>query len=238
MAFDIHALDKAAESGEIDEGTMSAYLDDLMELFAASPEGQARQAVDPEMGFWSHAFVEYGHGYLGVTPPSVTADGAEEILTEIFPRKLSVPSVDETAGALPELIAFWEYLGREHRLPNAPAILRYLQSVRPEAFGRWMMDPSRSGMAKSFVMAAQAEGYDVTDTESMNEFMASYNARLQAAGPAPGLPDSSDLDLPFAPGLPFSPALSSKNSNRGRSASEKKRRKMAAASRKKNRRRK
>jgi hypothetical protein len=237
MAFDIGALDKA--SGDLDERALSDYLDELMELFVASPEGRARQAIDPGIGFWSHAFVDCGYGYLGVTPSGVTAADADELLSEIFPRKLSIPSADETADALPELIAFWEYLGREYRLPNAPSILRYLRSLKPESFGRWMMDPSRFGMAKSIVMAAQAEGYDVTDPESIDAFIAGYNSRLlESAGPVPGRRGAPDLDFPFASGYPFSLSPGVPQPHRGRSASQKRQRKIAAASRKKNRRRK
>jgi hypothetical protein len=37
-----------------------------------------------------------------------------EILSEIFPRKISLASPEDVHDALPELIAFWEYLKREY----------------------------------------------------------------------------------------------------------------------------
>jgi hypothetical protein len=236
--FDINALDRAAELNEIDEQEVSAYQDELIELFAESPEGRARLAAYPEMGFWVHVLLEYGYTYLGVTPPSMTRAQVKELLSEILPSKVSVLSSDSAADAMPELTAFWEYLQREYHLPNAPEILGYLSSVKPKTFGEWMTDPARYGMAKSFVMAAQAEGYDVTDSEAMDEFMASYNARILGAVPATGLPGDADLDFPFVPDLPFPLASSGSAGHRGRAATAKSRRKMAAASRKKNRRRK
>jgi hypothetical protein len=115
VAFDIRALDKA--SGELDERALSDYLDESVALFVASPEGQAREAVDPGIGFWAHAFVEYGHGYLGATPSGITAANAEELLNEIFPRKLATPFARRLATTLGRSTQLWNAVGARIDFP-------------------------------------------------------------------------------------------------------------------------
>ena len=59
------------------------------------------------------------------TLPKMKAPDVEEIVTELFPRKISLSSPDEADEAIPELIAFWEYLQREYQLSQAKSILKY-----------------------------------------------------------------------------------------------------------------
>jgi len=221
MAFDIHQLDRTEADDERAEKALDQYCDELVERFQESPEGQTRLQADPEMGFWANGFVEYAFNYLGATPPRVTAAQVEEIVTEILPRKVSSLSPEEADQAIPELIAFWEYLQREYKLSNANAALRVLRRVKPD-FRRLMNDPANWGMAKSLVMQGQAAGFDMTSEEGVNQFMAAYNARLlaQPAGPGREFPD------PFGrrPGSRPDPK-------------KKKQRKAAKAARKRNRRR-
>jgi len=216
MTFDFNRLDDLDEV----EGALDEYQDELLKLFAGSPEGQARAQADPDMGFWVLRLIEYGYNFTGVTPPQMDASDVEELLSDVFPRKISLAAPEQADDAIPELIAFWEYLKREHRLANADSILRYLRSLRPEAFRGWMNDPSRFGMAKSFFMMGQAAGFDMTDAKESAAFINQYNASLP-------LPGSSDPSLTWEPG-----------SHRKKDAAKAKhRRKLAKASRKRNRKR-
>ena len=87
-----------------------------------------------------------------------------------------------------------------------------------------MNDRARWGPAKSFFMAGQAAGFDMTDQDQMNLFAAAYNASLAGLP----LPDDIPSELLPAP-LPIGPG-------RREDRKEKKRRKMSKASRRKNRR--
>ena len=57
-----------------------------------------------------------------------------ELLTEVFPRKITLHAPEDANDALPELIAFWEYLQREYKLPAVRAMLSSLRGVKPEQF--------------------------------------------------------------------------------------------------------
>ena len=148
---------------------------------------------------------------------------ADEIITELFPRKITILSPDDANDTIPELIAFWQFLKREYGLRNADAVLRRLRKIAPD-FKDVMNDPSRFGMAKSFFKMGQASGFDMTSKEEMGEFVQLYNA-----GIAESLPDEGGV-----PGLfPGMPTTSEPPKAR---AKKKKSRKAAKASRKKNRR--
>jgi len=155
----------------------------LMERFFESPEGQAYLKGAPDMGFWAAQTICYSFTYAETTIPKMTAADVGYLLESIFPRKISLSSREEAEDALPELIAFWEYLKRAYRLQNAPAILTYLRSVHPDDFVRNMFDSSRFGMAKSFFMAGNAAGFDMTDEDELNTFMHLQNAAARTGSP-------------------------------------------------------
>ncbi|MBX3052864.1 MAG: hypothetical protein KF753_15370 [Caldilineaceae bacterium] len=198
MSFDIHGKTFANDIF-YNESALSTYVDELMTLFIESPEGQARLKIDPEMGFWAASSIEYCHIHVGPLPPECSPDDVEELLFDVFPRKISIGSADEAKDVLPEIIALWEYLKRAFELPNADRMLTYLHSIDPQRFIDAMLDPNKFGMAKSFVMSGRQAGFDMTDPDSMNQFMHIQNAAavmnlakdgsdLQALGPSPGKP--------------------------------------------------
>jgi len=92
MDFDIHQLDGVDPGGDKAEEASGKYQDELIERFVDSPEGRARIEVAPELGYWAAQLIYYGWGYIGVTLPRMTVKDVEEIVTELFPRKISLPS--------------------------------------------------------------------------------------------------------------------------------------------------
>jgi hypothetical protein len=219
MTFNIHRLDRLDYNDRGGEEAFSKYQEQLLDLFLQSPEGQAHMQTIPEMGFWAAQFLYYGYGYIGVAPPQMNADNAEEILTELLPRKISLSTHEEARNALPELIAFWEYLKREYRLHNATKILTYLREIDPKDFERSMFDPAKFGMAKSFFMMGQQAGFDMTNEDEMNAYMHLYNTKLIA--------ETEGSDLFKEPSVGKSKKVDV--------AKEKRKRKAAKAARKRNR---
>src|SRR6266487_6046628 len=103
MAFDIYqqVFDR---DGLPLEKKARRYLDQLMELFVQSAEGQKLLSEGIEPG-WASMMMDFGMNYLSVTPPHMTPDGLREILFDLFPRKVST-SADEAEGIVRELQAF------------------------------------------------------------------------------------------------------------------------------------
>ena len=235
MSFDIYQLDHLGESDDFEE-VLSEYQDALGELFFHSSEGQAHLQVNPDMGFWVLQLIDYGYTYLEVTVPQMRSTHLRELLTEIFPRKITLHTPDDADDALPELIAFWEYLQREYNLPASKDILSYLRGVNPAQFKQWMNDSSRFGMAKSFMMAGKTAGFDMTEEKDRQTFISLYNASLPRLENRPG-----NQMLPTFPGDWGPPLLpQEEGSGRGKKSGlkAKRMRKIAKASRKKNRKRK
>lgn len=217
MAFDIYRLDDE----DYDEDEVYEYRENLLKLFANSPEGQACAQEDSGMAFWAQVLIDYGHSYTGSTIPLMTEDDVEELLTDVFPRKVSLSAPEDADEALPALIAFWEFLKREYKLANADEILSYLRSVKPAQFKKWMNDSSKFGMAKSFFTMAQSAGFDLSDEKESEAFVNLYNASR---------PLSAESDL--------SPTLEAGGQRKKDAAKAKRLRKIAKASRKRNRKRK
>jgi hypothetical protein len=233
MAFDIHRIDDIAE---FEEEEIYEYDEELLNLFIESPEGQAWLAQNEGgIGFWVGRLLDYGRTYSGGVLTELNDDDMDELLTDIFPRKVSLSEPEHADEALPELITFWEYIQREYKLPNAAAILGYLRSVKPADFRAWMNDPSRFGMGKSFFMQGQAAGFDMHTEEGLENFRQQFNA---SSFPGPGfnfpLPPMDYLGDPYA-GLP---SFGSGGIGKKADPKARQRRKMARASRKKNRKRK
>ena len=125
------------------------------------------------------------------------------------------------------MIAFWQYLKRVYLLSHSDDILDFLHEIEPE-FKDIMTDPSNFGMAKSFFMAGQAAGFDMTDQEESQRFMALYNASLlsRESRPQQSLPEAGLWDE--IPGtIP--------SRNKAPKSKKKRLRKLSRASRRKNR---
>jgi hypothetical protein len=177
MAFDLYQLDSAEY--EVAEELLDEYIDQVIHLFAESPEGQAYGEEQPDLGGWIGSFLSYGYRYEGFTLPRMTRANVDLVMDEILPRKITVMAASEAEDAVPELMAFWSFLQREYALENAGDILTYLTSIKHK-FPQWMVDPARAGMAKGFMMGGMQAGFDMTTQEGITEFQMAHNSRLLA----------------------------------------------------------
>ncbi len=233
MPIDIHLLDRLEQESSAFERESEKFIDGLVEQFFEAPEGQLHLQAHPDAGFWAEQFLSYGLDHLGVVVSRMSVRNAQELVSEIFPRKITVHSAEEADDAIPELLAFWRYLQREYKLANAEPILKWLNDYAPR-FKQTMFDPSKFGMAKSFMMLGQAQGYDMTNKREIDAFMLDYNSRILA--------EQGAVEEEGEEGDDFEPLPSSLGQQRRPSTNalqkKKNKRKMAAASRKKNRRKK
>ncbi len=178
MSFDIYQLDEIeADGNEESEREFDKYQSYIIEEFINSEEGSERLKDDPGLGFWSSQLVYYGYSYIGVTLPQMKVTDVKEILTDIFPRKISLQSPNDADETIPELIAFWGFLGRTYSLKNTKSILAFLDKLKAD-FYTVMNDSTKFGMAKSFVAMAKSAGFDTNKQEDMEEFMNVYNQNI------------------------------------------------------------
>ncbi|WP_164101282.1 hypothetical protein [Candidatus Laterigemmans baculatus] len=175
--FDIHQ-NLSDEYGEWDEDAAEEYIEGLLEAFDDSREAKELSARETEFG-WSRIFLEYGFSYRGETPPQMNRYSIEEIVFELFPRKVSTHA-DAAADIIAELRAFWSFLQREYKLANAATILEALDPKAEEELKAALGDSSNFGPAKSLVLMGREAGFDMSTQEGMAEFMQYYNANIAA----------------------------------------------------------
>jgi hypothetical protein len=176
--FDIHQGIFDEESGEHDPDKVGDYIDGLMEEFAASPE--AKPLLDSGEGIgWVPMMLEYALDHIGVTPADMSRGDFEEIVFELFPRKVSTEAENGPA-IIDELRAFWRFVQRQYGLTNAVQILAALGPSAGERLRKELADPSNYGMAKSMFMMGKQAGFDMTTQEGLDQFMLAYNSQLLA----------------------------------------------------------
>ena len=175
MSFD---LNKAVfdEQGSYLEEQASRYEEALMEQFAASPEGQAITQAGTELG-WARAMIHYAITYPGVTPPTMTVSDLEEVLYDLFPRKV-ITEPGDGAEIIQELRAFWHFLERVYQLPQAKQLLAHLTQQAARRLERALQEPANFGMAKSFVLMGKEAGFDMESPEGMRAWVEAYNATV------------------------------------------------------------
>lgn len=225
MTFDIHQ--RVFDSDGLPREKIAVrYREQLVQLFAQSPEAQALTEQKFQIGNHADAMIDFGLNYLSLTPPGMSADDLAEVVFELFPRKLSIPP-ETGPEIIRELRAFWQFLQREFQLKNAEACLDLLNEDAEKELEKELSNPANYGIAKSFVMQALAEDVDITSDEDVQRFVEEYNARLAKSSNDP-------LSGMFPPPSLRSATLSN-SFNRG---GAKPKRKAVKASRKKSRRKK
>ncbi|HEU4728821.1 MAG TPA: hypothetical protein VFT22_13045 [Kofleriaceae bacterium] len=150
------------EGDELDESRVATYSEAILRRFQASPEAAAEPAAR-----WSALVVNYAATYLGKTVMALSASELEEILFEIFPRKVSVEP-----EAAPEIVAgvraFLGFLCREYPSAHAERRLRVLEGNASQRLARLLADPRRFGPAKAFMMGGRAAGFDMSSQAGLD----------------------------------------------------------------------
>jgi hypothetical protein len=172
--------------GELDEDKSAAYVDGLMEAFSASPE--ARPLLDSGAGVgYVENMMDFAFGYLGVNVATMTLRDFNEILFDLFPRKMSMEP-GRAAAVVEELRAFWQFVHREYRSSSAEKIAASLDPHATDRLEKKLSDPANWGMAKSMLMMGQKAGFDMTTQAGLDAFMLHYNSQLPINNPAPPPP--------------------------------------------------
>jgi hypothetical protein len=175
MSFDINEA-VFDEQGTYLEEKAVRYEEALMDQFAASPEGQAIKERGTELG-WARAMIHYAITYPGVTPPTMTTGDLEEVIYDLFPRKV-ITERGDGVEIIQELRALWRFLQRVYQLPQARQMLARLTLQAARRLERELQEPANFGMAKSFVLMGKEAGFDMESPEGMQAWVQAYNATV------------------------------------------------------------
>jgi hypothetical protein len=175
----IRLLPGGFELPEEYEETPVEERDRLLADFLASPEGrrwrgdeEAEDVVETAISFGA----DYNHG--GALRWSVVV--VEIFMTSWLPRKVTRQPAffERVCDVLPDWV---RYAGRVRGVPTEPLgeAVEAVERFRGEMLDA-ASDPDAWGPAKTFVFAAMAAGVDITDPDSLNEFVEKYNEGVAA----------------------------------------------------------
>ncbi len=121
--------------------------------------------------FAIEVFTHYYFNYMDKGLMECTPYDAEEMCTDILARKVSAER-DFYEALGPIIGAFFEFLSAEGYFEpkDAREIKEHLLSIENKIIEA-SEDPSNWGMAKSFMMQGQSEGYDMSSQEDLDAFM-------------------------------------------------------------------
>ena len=143
-------------SDDIDLDAMQPLAADLEDGFRQSPESNA--LGETRIGI-SSLVIEIAAGYLNETIATLLPVGLEQILLDIFPRKVAIgPEHAETC--INDLRAFYQYLKREHGLIQADACLDFLTDKCTDALAEALADDSEFDFGKGMLEIGKKLGYD------------------------------------------------------------------------------
>lgn len=114
---------------------------------------------------------------LGLDDPARLGPGdIEDLLLNIYPRKVTVFDPEEAEGTVPAVRDLLAFLADTGRLSDKTArrLGQELDRVAPR-FADAVMDPSRWGMARSFMHAMAADGVDIEDSEAVQDWIDRQN---------------------------------------------------------------
>jgi hypothetical protein len=185
---------------EYSDQDLDRILDRVSKWGAAFSESKHFEALTAEQKQESESvvmfFAEYMYSYLGLTPEKWNEPGIDECCLDVLPRKISADGSFFKAMS-PVLSAFFAFLAERRLLKNAARLARKVAGIDKQVV-RNAADPRNWGMAKSFVMAAQEAGVDVTNEEELNQFTALRNlqqlARLPMADETEAKPQTGRND--------------------------------------------
>jgi uncharacterized protein YchJ len=150
------------------------------ELVGRFMESELSGKLDPELfedaGFIAYHVLRYACSYIGSSPEELDEFTLEEVLLEIFPRKLTAER-DLFEKIAPVTACFLKWLEFEGILADASSLIETVRGWK-DAIAANGMNPQYWSMAKSFMMQAKADGVDMGDEQAMQRYLAEYNLRL------------------------------------------------------------
>lgn len=141
--------------------------------------------------------------YLEIDAPSrLTAGGLNELLLDVYPRKVTVLDPRDITSTIPALRDLTSYLADTGAITaaTARAMDTELDEIEPDFAGA-VMDPANWGPATAIMHAMHRDGVDISDSASVDAWIAEQNAGVLGARAADPL-TWDGVDLKEAFGIP------------------------------------
>ena len=168
------------------------------ELAGRFMESEAAGKLDPELfedaGFIIYNLLVYAWTYTNGRPEKLGEYALEEVLLEVFPRKITAER-DLFEKVAPVTEVFLRWLESEGILANTFSLVETIRGWADTIVANGM-NPQYWGMGKSFMMQARADGVDTQDEQALQRYLAEYNLRRMGRNLS-AQPDIRDLSPPM-----------------------------------------
>lgn len=119
--------------------------------------------------FVAGTFMDFMYNYEYVKPSEWSPSSVISVCIEIVPRKItSEIELFENYGDI--LISFLSYLGSEKHVKNSEELVKAVEKIKTR-IPLEANNPNNWGMAKSMMMSAQSEGFDISNQEDIEKFL-------------------------------------------------------------------
>lgn len=172
--------------GPDDEAAFFLWRDGIVERFERTPGGADR-------GWVAEQVLDFKWGYLDGDMGRWSPGDIEEILLQLYPRKVVLEPGDEPR-VVEGLTALLRFLAVEGLIEGGEATARRLTDAIAAVGGAFrlaMADKGRWGMGKRLMSGATSSGFDLSDQASLDAWMAHFNQlpraeRNRILGTSPG----------------------------------------------------
>ena len=145
--------------------------------------------------FVADTFLQYMFNYEYVQPHEWTPSNVKNVCLDIVPRKITAEiETFENYGEV--LIQFLQFLGDNGHISNSAELIRTVNKIKKK-IPIEAKNPNNWGMAKSLMMSAKGQGFDLTDEDDMNEFM--FQQQLDALNEVDTDYRSNVIPMPINP---------------------------------------
>ena len=179
------------DEGELDHDALEQQNDTLSRIFEQTPEFEK---LTLEYWSWPCTLLELAANYCGVSFVDISIRDVNEVLFELFPRKVSTPA-DSAAQIVDELHHFFSFIARVFEIKQAKAIAKSLTDDATRKLKAELADSSNFGMAKSMWAQGSAAGFDMSSQTDVAQFVALYNDSLNPSNAGnPKIPATMTAD--------------------------------------------
>lgn len=192
--FRLGSIDQFADPDAANEH-LDEWLDVIRPYFLASPEyGKLSKANKKGQGYWFAMFMSLYLNYIGEDLVDLDAGMAEEIMLDLYPRKL-ICSDTQAKTIVPELLAYWRFLdstfnaGKRPRLKFAPTVICFLESIRKDYLHIYKGDDGALGGLSAMMCAALSSPTSHAQNSWVSDLIADASHHLAEYKRHPAPPD-------------------------------------------------
>ena len=158
------------------EENVTLLIESSFKMFSRSKEYMKLPVNLKEVTMYAlELFIDFSYNYLGSRPEEISIDELEELLFDLFPRKLSYER-ESLIETLEVIKAFFIFMEMEGYHPDSKNLAHFIDKNQSEIL-KECENPDNFGVAKSIASFATKEGVDLSNENEIAQFIKQFNQR-------------------------------------------------------------